>query len=544
MWAGSMASMFGRRRLEEDDGTHEFHALNTLLLVVVLGLCILSAYLIKKYRFYFMPESSAALCVGLVVGGIARLITHSDEELDFLSFDPEMFFFMLLPPIIFEAGYTLRRKNFFRNLGTICLFAVIGTLVSTFVVGYLTYALARAGLVDVDATNPMEALLFGALISAVDPVATLSIMGSPELNCDPLLYSLVFGESVLNDAVAIVLFRTFYNYYEEGKELDQSKIPVALFEFLGVSVGSVVIGLATGLICSYIFRHTRIRDYPKYEISLLFLFAYGAYALAESIELSGIMALFFCGVVLAHYNSYNLSKTSQTTAEEIFQALSTVAESFVFMYMGMGFFTGRFKVWDLRFVVLAVLFCLLGRALHVFPLSWLSNATRRLQIPPKMQVVIWFAGLRGAIAFALSQNMPGPHKDIYETTTLSIVIFTTVVCGGLTEPMLRHAGMKRAHGEPSPLDDDDDQVRAPLNPGAYELLEVGSGDGAAGRGDARATRTVRGLQAMFREIDNRYLKPMFGGQMPGARRAEAEAPSENAPKRYPPKRLPNAQRPP
>ena len=335
------------RRLDEDDGTHEFHALNTLLLVVVLGLCLLSAYLIKKYRFYFMPESSAALCVGLVVGGIARLITHSDEELDFLSFSPELFFFLLLPPIIFEAGYTLRRKNFFRNLGTITMYAVVGTLISTFVVGYFTYACARAGIVDVDATNPMEALLFGALISAVDPVATLSIMGSPELNCDPLLYSLVFGESVLNDAVAIVLFRTFYNYYEEGAELDQSKIPVALFEFLFVTIGSILMGVATGLICSYLFRHTRIRDYPKYEISLLFLFAYGAYALAESIELSGIMALFFCGIVLAHYNSYNLSKTSQTTAEEIFAALSTVAESFVFMYMGMGFFTGRFKTCDL-----------------------------------------------------------------------------------------------------------------------------------------------------------------------------------------------------
>jgi sodium/hydrogen exchanger 8 len=336
------------RRLDEDDGTHEFHALNTLLLVVVLGLCLLSAYLIKKYRFYFMPESSAALCVGLVVGGIARLITHSDEELDFLSFSPELFFFLLLPPIIFEAGYTLRRKNFFRNLGTITMYAVVGTLISTFVVGYFTYACARAGIVDVDATNPMEALLFGALISAVDPVATLSIMGSPELNCDPLLYSLVFGESVLNDAVAIVLFRTFYNYYEEGAELDQSKIPVALFEFLFVTIGSILMGVATGLICSYLFRHTRIRDYPKYEISLLFLFAYGAYALAESIELSGIMALFFCGIVLAHYNSYNLSKTSQTTAEEIFAALSTVAESFVFMYMGMGFFTGRFKTWGVR----------------------------------------------------------------------------------------------------------------------------------------------------------------------------------------------------
>jgi sodium/hydrogen exchanger 8 len=89
------------------------------------------------------------------------------------------------------------------------LLAVLGTLVSTFVIGYLTYLLGLTGIVTIDTSSPMEALCFGALISAVDPVATLSIMGNPELNCDPLLYSLVFGESVLNDAVAIVLFHTF-----------------------------------------------------------------------------------------------------------------------------------------------------------------------------------------------------------------------------------------------------------------------------------------------------------------------------------------------
>jgi sodium/hydrogen exchanger 8 len=85
-------------------------------------------------------------------------------------------------------------------------------------------------------------------------------------------------------------------------------------EFLGVSIGSVIIGVLTGLLCSYICRHTRLCDYPKYEISILLLFAYGSYALGEAIELSGIMALFFCGIVLAHYNSYNLSKTSQVCA--------------------------------------------------------------------------------------------------------------------------------------------------------------------------------------------------------------------------------------
>ena len=89
-------------------------------------------------------------------------------------------------------------------------FAVLGTLVSTFTVGLGLYGLAKAGIITgIDDHDPLQALLFGALISAVDPVATLSIMGRADLNCEPLLYSLVFGESVLNDAVSIVLFKTF-----------------------------------------------------------------------------------------------------------------------------------------------------------------------------------------------------------------------------------------------------------------------------------------------------------------------------------------------
>ena len=102
----------------------------------------------------------------------------------------------MLPPIIFEAGYSLQRKSFFENIGAITLYAMFGTLISTLVVGYLTFYSAKIGIIyGVDKESPMEALLFGALISAVDPVATLSIMGSPELQCNNLLYSLVFGES-------------------------------------------------------------------------------------------------------------------------------------------------------------------------------------------------------------------------------------------------------------------------------------------------------------------------------------------------------------
>lgn len=173
--------------------------------------------------------------IPVLIGGIARLTV---TDLTLFSFSPEFFFFVLLPPIIFEAGYSLEKKQFFENIGAICLFAFGGTIISAFVVGMLTFWSAQLGIIHhVDKNNPMEALLFGSLISAVDPVATLSIMGSPELQCDNLLYSLVFGESVLNDAVAIVLFKTFHKYYDpEGPDFNRSVIPHALFSFCKLTI--------------------------------------------------------------------------------------------------------------------------------------------------------------------------------------------------------------------------------------------------------------------------------------------------------------------
>ena len=143
--------------------------------------------------------------------------------------------------------------------------------------------------------------------------------------------------------------------------MSSNQIPAAMLQFTVVSLGSVVVGVVIGLLCSFLFKNTHIRDYPTYEIGLLFLFAYGSYALAEAVELSGIMALFFCGIVLAHYNSYNLSEASKGAAEVVFHALALVSETFVFLYMGMGLFTGRFSGWSPRFIAFAILFCLIAR---------------------------------------------------------------------------------------------------------------------------------------------------------------------------------------
>jgi solute carrier family 9 (sodium/hydrogen exchanger), member 8 len=387
--------------MPSSDAAHEFGALNTLLLVVILGLCIISAYLIKQNSFFYLPESAAAIVVGVIVGGLAKAVYPSTEELNFLSFEPELFFFLLLPPIIFEAAYSMEKKPFFANFWTISLYAVFGTIISTFIVGYLVYMLGVYGVVNIDIASPMEALVFGALISAVDPVATLSIMGNPELNCEPLLYSLVFGESVLNDAVAIVLFKTFKSFYESGEEFSSRTIPVIMVSFTVCSLGSVVVGVLIGLVCSYLCKHTKMRQYPEYEISILFLFAYGSYSFCEAVELSGIMSLFFCGIVLSQYNSHNLSPTSQITAHNIFKCMAALSEFFVFLYIGMGLFTNKYTQINFTFLALSMLFCLIARIFNIFPLSFIANLGRKQSIPWRMQVVMWFAGLRGAIAFAL-----------------------------------------------------------------------------------------------------------------------------------------------
>jgi len=475
-----------------------------------------SSYMLFPFVYVALPESAAYLIVGIIIGLIAKFGLKDDS---LFVFQPELFFFLMLPPIIFEAGYSLERKRFFENFGAILLYAMFGTLISTFVVGYMTFYAGKLGLVGgVDTTSPMEALVFGALISAVDPVATLSIMGSPELQCNQLLYSLIMGESVLNDAIAIVLFNTFRKYYDESNDSDgilpkssNIKLVPMLVEFIVTSFLSICIGVILGLLCSFIYKHTQLSAYHNLEMSLLFLFCYGCYSSAEAMGLSGIMALFFNGIVLRHYNSYNLSKTANITAEEIFGTLATISETLVYLYMGTAVSFGNYSSWHLMFPIFALLFCVIGRAFNILPLSFVANLSRKggrgsKKITWQMQTVLWFAGLRGAIAYALSINMPGPNKDNYVATTLFICISTTIFCGGYTERVLTVMGMKtREISDENDNDecDDDDALSdfIAYSPLAAELVN-----------DISSSVNV-GVKGAWYEFDNNHLKPLFGGEI-------------------------------
>ena len=172
-------------------------------LLSVIGLCILLVHLMLQFKCHYLPESLAIVFLGAVIGAIIRLLPN-DSIKSVESFSPTMFFLILLPPIIFESGYNLHKGNFFANIGSIALFAVPGTIISAIVVGGGVYLLGLAGLVY--KLNFVQSFAFGSLISAVDPVATLAIFQA--IDVDPILNMLVFGESILNDAVAIVLTTT------------------------------------------------------------------------------------------------------------------------------------------------------------------------------------------------------------------------------------------------------------------------------------------------------------------------------------------------
>jgi NhaP-type Na+/H+ or K+/H+ antiporter len=335
---------------------------------------------------------------------------------------------------------SLHKGNFFRNLGSIVTFAVVGTLISTLFVGLLLFATTAIGASSPD-MSLLECLIFGALISAVDPVATLAIFHALEV--DPTLYMLVFGESVLNDGVSIVLFRTFVSFVGlEGAGSPVVTVIKAIGLFLFTTFASVSIGVLSGAGTALLFKHTRLGDYPSLELALYLIMSYLPYLLAEALSLSGIMAILFCGIVNAHYTHFNLTPATQSTTQQCFRMFAFAAEALIFAYLGLAIFTFDHSFhWGL--VLWGMLGILAGRALNIYPLSAAVNRFRYVPIPRQDQFIMWFSGLRGAIAFALALNAPTGNRSSMVTATLVIVMVTIFVFGGGTMPLLKLMGARK-----------------------------------------------------------------------------------------------------
>ncbi|XP_006723819.1 sodium/hydrogen exchanger 8 isoform X2 [Homo sapiens] len=440
--------------------------------LLVLAICIILVHLLIRYRLHFLPESVAVVSLGILMGAVIKIIEFKklanwkEEEM----FRPNMFFLLLLPPIIFESGYSLHKGNFFQNIGSITLFAVFGTAISAFVVGGGIYFLGQADVIS--KLNMTDSFAFGSLISAVDPVATIAIFNA--LHVDPVLNMLVFGESILNDAVSIVLTNTeekyapgscchlslviriipgfeevyFINDHLQTEGLTRKNMSdvsgwqtflQALDYFLKMFFGSAALGTLTGLISALVLKHIDLRKTPSLEFGMMIIFAYLPYGLAEGISLSGIMAILFSGIVMSHYTHHNLSPVTQILMQQTLRTVAFLCETCVFAFLGLSIFSFPHK-FEISFVIWCIVLVLFGRAVNIFPLSYLLNFFRDHKITPKMMFIMWFSGLRGAIPYALSLHLdlePMEKRQLIGTTTIVIVLFTILLLGGSTMPLIR-----------------------------------------------------------------------------------------------------------
>ncbi|KAM3966330.1 LOW QUALITY PROTEIN: na[+]/H[+] hydrogen exchanger 1 [Aphomia sociella] len=400
----------------------------------ILALGILLIHIMLQTGFSYLPESVVIVFLGALIGMVINLMSIKNianwrkEE----AFSPS-FFLVLLPPIIFESGYNLHKGNFFQNIGSILLFAIVGTAISAFVIGAGIYLLGLAQVVY--KLSFVESFAFGSLISAVDPVATVAIFHA--LDVDPVLNMLVFGESILNDAVAIVLTTAVLDSNDPIMSTGEA-ILSAINRFWLMFFASAGIGVLFALVSALLLKHVDLRKNPSLEFGMMLVFTYAPYVLAEGIHLSGIMAILFCGIVMSHYTHFNLSTVTQVTMQQTMRTLAFIAETCVFAYLGLAIFSFRHRV-EPALVVWSIVMCLIGRAANIFPLALLCNKFREHKITKKMMFIMWFSGLRGAISYALSLHLgfSDETRHVIITTTLIIVLFTTLFFGGSTMPLLK-----------------------------------------------------------------------------------------------------------
>ncbi|MBN3297500.1 SL9A6 protein, partial [Amia calva] len=481
----AMEDIVTEKKAEE---SHRQDSANLLIFIMLLTLTILTIWLFKHRRFRFLHETGLAMIYGLLVGVVLRYGIHvprdinnvtlschvnaspatllvnvsgkfyeytlkgqisanevsdvqDNEMLRKVTFDPEVFFNILLPPIIFHAGYSLKRRHFFRNLGSILAYAFLGTVISCFVIGLIMYGcvtlMKEFGQLGGDFYFT-DCLFFGAIVSATDPVTVLAIFH--ELQVDVDVYALLFGESVLNDAVAIVLSSSIVAYQPTGDNNHSFEVSAMLKSFgvfLGVFSGSFALGAATGVMTAHVTKFTKLRDFQLLETALFFLMSWSTFLLAEACGFTGVVAVLFCGITQAHYTYNNLSPESQDRTKQLFELLNFLAENFIFSYMGLTLFTFQNHVFNGTFIVGAFLAVFLGRAANIYPLSFLLNLGRRNKISANFQHMMMFAGLRGAMTFALSIRDTATYaRQMMFSTTLLIVFFTVWVCGGGTTQML------------------------------------------------------------------------------------------------------------
>src|SRR6185312_4544956 len=357
---------------------------------------------------------------------IVGLITSQLKFLPAVHISPDLILLIFLPALLFEASWNLDLARLRENLVPILWLAFAGVLVSVGIVGsVLHYA---AGL------DWPTAMLFGAIISATDPISVLALfrkLGAPER-----LAVIIEGESLFNDGTAVVVFRIISGIaVGVTATTSYSKTALAAIGMFFLScLGGLIIGAVVGFVASKI---TTYFDDHLLEITLTTISAYGSFILAETVGVSPVIAVVIAGIVIGNYGRRkSMSANTQIAVDSFWEYAAFVVNSLVFLLIGLeiplGLLTEHVNV-----IFWAVLVMLLARAISLYGLLQISNQVSK-PISGKWQHVLFWGGLRGSLSIAMVLSLPLtlPGRVQLIAMTFGAVTFSLLIQGLTVSPLL------------------------------------------------------------------------------------------------------------
>ncbi|KAK6486753.1 sodium/hydrogen exchanger 2 isoform X1 [Huso huso] len=385
----------------------------------------------------WVPECCLLITIGLIVGGI--MYSVHEESPAVLTTD--VFFLYLLPPIVLDAGYFMPTRLFFENCGTVLWFSVVGTLWNSIGIGISLFGICQIEAFGIQDINLQENLLFGTIISTVDPVAVLAVF--EEVNINEQLYIVVFGESLYNDAITVALYSLF-KYISQMDQVDSIDIFLGTADFFVVGFGGIMFGLLFGFVAAFTTRFTA--NTRELEPVFVFMYSYLAYLIAELFSLSSIMAIVTCALTMKYYVEENVSQRSCTTIRHFLKMWSSVSETLIFFFLGVTTVTSKHE-WNWAYIGFTLIFCIVWRGLGVLVLAQIINNFRTIPFTFKDQFSMAYGGLRGAICFSLAFLLPNtfPRRNLFTTAAIAVIIFTVFIQGITIRPLIDYLNVRRTN---------------------------------------------------------------------------------------------------
>jgi len=389
--------------------------------VLILLLIIASVLAVVAIRFR-IPYTVVLVLGGLFLGSVRiPVVVDLFQGQEPSWFTPDLILICFLPALLFEGSAKINFRLLRENLTPILILANLGVLIATLITGY---ALHWAMGIPLAIT-----LVFGAIISATDPVSVLAIFR--ELSVTRRLSLLVEAESLLNDGTAVVLFQVLLGAYLSG----QSSIAFGLGHFLESVLGGSAIGFAFGYLMSFI---TSQIDDAQIEITLTTIVAYGSYVVANHFALSGVLATVVAGITVGNIGArHGMSARTRVALFSFWDYVAFLINSLVFLFVGIEVhINDLFGSW--RQILLALAAVLLGRVLSVYGLIPVSNLFSR-EIPIRWQHILVWGGLHGSLSLALALSLARdfPYRAQILAFTFGVVAFSIVVQGLTMQPVLR-----------------------------------------------------------------------------------------------------------